>query len=33
MIDWEEVLKEIEIEKVVDDLFLQQVINGTAGRV
>ncbi len=31
MIDLEKVFKEIEVEKVVDDLFLQEVINGSAG--
>jgi hypothetical protein len=31
MINWEEIIKEIEIEEIVDDLFLQEVIKGTAG--
>jgi len=31
MINWEEIFQEIEIEEIIDDLFLQQVINGTAG--
>jgi hypothetical protein len=32
MIDWDEVFQEIEIEEIVDDLFLQEAIKGTAGR-
>jgi hypothetical protein len=33
MINWEEIFQEIEIEEIVDDLFLQEVIKGTAERV
>jgi hypothetical protein len=33
MINWDEIIKEIEIEEIVDDLFLQDVIKVTAGRV
>jgi hypothetical protein len=33
MINWDEVFQEIEIEEIIDDLFLQEVINGTAERV